>query len=82
MGAGQRKLLLVLGMEPIILLQTFGDRLWMAQAIIDIRNSTNDTLDAKFWNRRWIAQAIIGIWNGTNNTFGCKFERWALDSQT
>ena len=52
MGAGQRKLLLVLGMEPIILLQTFGDRLWMAQAIIGTRNSTNDTFGFKF--KRWV----------------------------
>ena len=60
MGAGQRKLLLVLGMEPIILLQTFGDRRWIAQVIIGVGNSTNNTFGHKVLG--WALDSVSYYW--------------------
>ena len=62
MGAGQRKLLLVLGMEPIILLQTFGDRRWTAQAIIGIGNSTHGTFGCEVLEQALDSASYYWCW--------------------
>ena len=57
MGAGQRKLLLVLGTVPITLLDVkFWNRRWTAQAIIGVGNGTNNTFGCKF--QRWALDIV------------------------